>query len=49
VAAAHAAGFRLQEMAENLVEDDWRDVKPKWYAKYRHHPASFALVWGAEG
>ena len=45
VAAAHAAGFRLQEMAENAVDDDWRDVKPKWHARYRHHPASFALVW----
>lgn len=49
VAAAHAAGFRLQEMAENVVDDDWLAVKPKWHARYRHHPASFALVWEAHG
>lgn len=49
VAAAHAAGFRLREMTEGVVDDAWATVKPKWHAKYRHHPVSFAMVWGAEG
>ncbi|HEY9567677.1 MAG TPA: class I SAM-dependent methyltransferase, partial [Thalassobaculum sp.] len=45
VAAAHAAGLRLDEMAEGIVDAEWETVKPKWFARYRHHPVSFATVW----
>jgi SAM-dependent methyltransferase len=44
VEAAHAAGLRLMEMAEGVVDDAWIAEKPKWDA-YRHHPVSFAMVW----
>lgn len=44
VAAAHRAGFRLAEMIEGIVDDAWIKVKPSW-ARYRHHPVSFAMVW----
>jgi SAM-dependent methyltransferase len=44
VAAAHAAGFRLAEMEEGLVDDAWVALKPKWEA-YRDRPVSFAFVW----
>lgn len=44
VAAAHAAGFRLNEMVEGVIDDAWIAKKPKWDA-YRHHPVSFAMVW----
>lgn len=47
VAAAHAAGLRLAEMVEGVVDDAWEAVKPKWFARYRHHPVSFAMVWAA--
>lgn len=47
VRAAHAAGFRLAEMEEGLVDDAWITVKPRW-AAYRHHPVSFAMVWAKE-
>jgi SAM-dependent methyltransferase len=44
VAAAHAAGFVLQEMVEGVIDDDWIAAKPKW-AAHRNHPISFAMVW----
>jgi SAM-dependent methyltransferase len=44
VAAAHAAGLRLIEMVEGVIDDAWIVAKPKW-ATYRHHPVSFAMVW----
>ena len=44
VAAAHASGWRLQELEEALVDDAWIEVKPKW-AAYRSRPISFAMVW----
>lgn len=47
VDAARRAGFRLIEMIEGLIDDDWIAWKPKW-AAYRHHPVSFALVWSKE-
>ena len=47
VAAAHAAGFRLAEMIEGVIDDTWIARKQKWEA-YRDHPVSFALVWGKE-
>jgi len=44
VAAAHAAGFRLAELRERLVDDAWVVLKPKWDAM-RGHPVAFAAVW----
>jgi SAM-dependent methyltransferase len=44
VRAAHAAGLRLVELSEGLVDDAWIAAKPKWQA-FRHHPVSFAMVW----
>ena len=49
VTAAHAAGFRLVEMVEGVVDDAWEAAKPKWHARYRQHPVSFAMVWAAPG
>jgi SAM-dependent methyltransferase len=46
VAAAHAAGFRLAELRERLVDDAWVALKPRWEAM-RGHPVSFAAVWRA--
>jgi hypothetical protein len=46
VAAAHAAGFRLAELRERLVDDAWVALKPKWDA-LRGHPVAFAAVWRA--
>ena len=46
VAAAHAAGFRLAELRERLVDDAWVALKPKWDAM-RGHPVAFAAVWRA--
>jgi SAM-dependent methyltransferase len=44
VRAAHLAGWRLAEMEEGLVDDDWIAAKPKW-ADRRDRPVSFAFVW----
>lgn len=44
VSAAHDAGFRLVEMVEGLVDEEWIAAKPKW-AQYRNHPVTFAMVW----
>jgi SAM-dependent methyltransferase len=44
VSAAIAAGFRLMEMHERIVDESWIRVKPKW-EKYRDRPVSFAMVW----
>jgi SAM-dependent methyltransferase len=44
VKAAHRAGFALAELEEGLVDQDWLAKKPKW-ARYEHHPVSFAAVW----
>ena len=44
VRAAQAAGWRLTEMEEGLVDEAWIEAKPKW-AVHRDRPISFALVW----
>jgi len=44
VAAAHRAGLHLAEMIEGVVDNAWIAAKPGW-ARYRHHPVSFAMVW----
>ncbi|SFP71166.1 Methyltransferase domain-containing protein [Amycolatopsis arida] len=47
VTAALAAGWRLAELREGVVDDAWLAVKPKW-ARFRHHPVSAAYVWRKE-
>jgi SAM-dependent methyltransferase len=44
VKAAHAAGWRLREMDEGLVDEAWLRKKPKWDI-YAGLPVSFAMVW----
>ncbi|MEV0536552.1 class I SAM-dependent methyltransferase [Kitasatospora sp. NPDC050463] len=44
LSAGLAAGWRLVEMAEAVVDDAWIALKPKW-EKYRSHPVSAAYVW----
>jgi SAM-dependent methyltransferase len=44
VRAAHGSGWVLVELEEGLVDDAWLAKKPKW-ARYEHHPVSFAAVW----
>ncbi len=44
VEAARAAGWRLLEMDEGLVDDAWLRKKPKWQT-YQGLPISFAMVW----
>jgi SAM-dependent methyltransferase len=44
VRAAHAAGWRLAELEEGVVDDAWVAAKPKW-ERHRHRPVSFAFVW----
>jgi SAM-dependent methyltransferase len=44
VRAAHAAGFRLAELEEGVIDDAWVALKPKWQA-YRDRPVSFAFAW----
>ena len=44
VTAARAAGWRLDELVEGLVDEAWIQAKPKW-AEHRHRPISFAMVW----
>ena len=44
VSAAHAAGWRLAELEEGVIDDAWIAAKAKW-ERYRHRPVSFAFVW----
>jgi SAM-dependent methyltransferase len=44
VRAAITAGWRLREMDEGLIDDEWLAQKPKW-VQYRNQPVSFAFVW----
>jgi SAM-dependent methyltransferase len=44
VKAASAAGWRLREMDEGVVDDAWLAKKPQW-ALLRFHPVSFCMVW----
>ncbi|MDT3398437.1 class I SAM-dependent methyltransferase [Streptomyces sp. B1866] len=48
VTAGLAAGWRLAEMREGVVDERWLAVKPKW-GRFRHHPVSAALVWRKDG
>jgi SAM-dependent methyltransferase len=44
VTAALAAGWRLEELREQVIDDRWVKTKPTW-AAYRDVPISFACVW----
>ncbi len=44
VRAAHAAGWRLTEMHEQVIDDRCVETKASW-AVYRDVPISFAFVW----
>ena len=44
VKAAHRSGWTLALLEEGLVDQAWLRKKPKW-ARYEHHPVSFAAVW----
>jgi SAM-dependent methyltransferase len=44
VRAAHAAGWHLAELHEQVIDDRWVATKPSW-AKHRGVPISFAFVW----
>jgi SAM-dependent methyltransferase len=44
VRAAHAAGWRLAELHEQVIDDRWVAAKPSW-GKHRGVPISFAFVW----
>jgi SAM-dependent methyltransferase len=47
VRAAHAAGWRLAELEEGVVDEAWIAAKPKW-ERHRDRPVSFAFVWGKQ-
>jgi SAM-dependent methyltransferase len=44
VTAGLAAGLRLTEMHERIIDDVWVGLKPKW-ERFRGHPITFALAW----
>jgi SAM-dependent methyltransferase len=44
VTAALAAGWRLEELREQVIDNRWVKTKPTW-AAYRDVPISFACVW----
>src|SRR5262249_10608568 len=44
VTAALGAGWALAEMQEQLIDDAWVALKPKW-ERLRNHPIAFAFVW----
>jgi SAM-dependent methyltransferase len=48
VQAGVSRGWGLAEMHERMVDEDWVDRAPRW-ARHRHKPASFALVWRKPG
>jgi SAM-dependent methyltransferase len=44
VAAAVDAGWILAQMSEQLIDDAWLELKPKW-EQFRYHPIAFAFAW----
>jgi SAM-dependent methyltransferase len=44
VSAALEAGWMLVEMKEQVIDDRWVALKPKW-ERLRHHPIAAAFVW----
>jgi hypothetical protein len=45
VARGLAAGWRLLEMHEGLIDDAPLALKPKW-SSLSHQPVTFAMTWG---
>ncbi|MFD3744192.1 class I SAM-dependent DNA methyltransferase [Nocardia sp. NPDC058633] len=48
VTAALDTGWRLVELRERVIDDEWVAVKPQW-ERFRHHPISAAYVWRKDG
>jgi SAM-dependent methyltransferase len=44
VSVGLAAGFRLVEMRERVIDDAWLALKPKW-ERLRGQPVAFAVAW----
>ncbi len=44
VTAGTQAGWVLVEMKEQVIDDSWLVLKPKW-ERFRHHPISVAFAW----
>jgi SAM-dependent methyltransferase len=44
VTAGLAAGWRLVEMRERVIDDAWLELKPKW-ERLRGQPVAFAVAW----
>ncbi|MEV4643691.1 class I SAM-dependent methyltransferase [Saccharopolyspora sp. NPDC049357] len=44
IAAGLGAGWRLAELHENVIDDAWLKIKPKW-ERFRNHPFSAAYTW----
>jgi SAM-dependent methyltransferase len=44
VTAALDAGWTLIEMKEQVIDDAWIALKPKW-ERLRNHPIAFAFAW----
>jgi SAM-dependent methyltransferase len=44
VTAGLAAGWRLVEMRERVIDDAWLALKPKW-ERLRGQPVAFAVAW----
>lgn len=42
--AAQAAGWKMAEFHEQVIDERWVEIKPSW-ADYRDVPLSFAWVW----
>ena len=47
VRAARAAGWRLAELEEGVIDDAWVALKPKWDT-YRDRPISYAMAWARD-
>ncbi len=46
--AALEAGWALIEMKEQVIDDAWIELKPKW-ERLRNHPIAFAFAWHKPG
>jgi len=44
IGAALAAGWRLREMYEGVIDEEWIEIKPKW-EKFRGYPVNYGYVW----
>lgn len=44
VHAAFSAGWKLKEIHEGVIDDEWIEAKPKW-EKFRSYPVNYGYVW----